>query len=127
MESAQPQPFDVPKEPKEEWQGLEIASDATERLINEYVGYLRSFMESFYKNAGLAELIFLHDVLNSWDLDYAGVITRRCQIADLMLARLGYNAEGLQHERIRYHESDRVGSSAARKCKGGNEPPTALD
>lgn len=107
MASAQPQPFDVPKQPREVWKGNEIVSLATERLVDQYVNDLRPFMERFYQSAGLAELIFLHDAMLTWDQDFAGVITRRCAIADVLLSKLGYYAEGCDYEQVRYYEPSR--------------------
>lgn len=70
-------------------------------------------MEAFYKRAGLPELMFLHDAMLIWDQDYAGRITRRCPIADILLSQLGYHAEGYECERIRYYEAARSESIEA--------------
>jgi hypothetical protein len=96
-------PIRVPENPGP-FEGIEIWSHGTEKLRESYVESVKSLMTSFYREAGIADLMFMYDVLMGWEQN-AGVITRRCVIADVVLYKLGGSLETFAREEVRFRQT----------------------
>jgi hypothetical protein len=113
---AAPIEIQTPKRGFTPCEGVEILSRGTENLREQYVASLRGSMESFYKMAGLSELMFLWDAVFAWESN-AGVITRRCLIADVLLNKMGGDVEHSESELIRYYDNGQTAQAEAKGVK----------